>query len=98
MNNLGKGASRHAHRSFLGTPRWWARLRFAHPCYRGRPTTKRLLPLEVRGALVEEGVHALAEILAHIGAQDQILAFLARQGPADAAHRFLGDFERDRRM
>src|ERR1700712_1584988 len=58
----------------------------------------RLFALEVRRALVEEGVHALAEILAHVGAQDQVFALVARQRPPDAAHRFLGDFERDRRM
>src|SRR6185503_21107689 len=57
-----------------------------------------LLALPVRRALVEERVHSFAEILAHIGAQDQVLAFVARQRPADAAYRFLGDFERDRRM
>src|SRR5690242_2685806 len=54
-----------------------------------------LLALEVRRALVEERVHALAEILAHIGTQDQVFALFARQCPPDAAHRFLGDFERD---
>ena len=59
---------------------------------------RNLFALPVRRALVEEGIHALAEILAHIGAQDQVLALVARQRAADAAHRFLGDFQRDRRM
>src|SRR5579883_462570 len=54
------------------------------------------LALPVRRALVEEGVHALAEILAHIGTQDQILALVTRQRAADAAHRLLGDGQRDR--
>src|SRR4051794_14636482 len=57
----------------------------------------RLFTLEVRRALVEERVHPLAKILAHIGAQDQVLALLAAQRAADAAHRLLGHFQRDRR-
>ena len=50
-----------------------------------------------RRALVEEGVHALAKILAHIGLQDQVLALFARQRAADAAHGFLGRLQRERR-
>src|SRR6202043_915852 len=57
-----------------------------------------LLTLPVRRALVEEGIHSLAKILAHIGAKDQILALVARQRPPDPAHRLLGDLERDRRV
>src|ERR1700738_5181943 len=62
------------------------------------PGGRNLLSLPVRRALVEEGIHSLAEILAHIGAKDQILAFIARQRPPDPADRLLGDLERDRRM
>ena len=36
-----------------------------------------LFALEVRRPLVEEGVHAFAEILAHIGLEDQVLALFA---------------------
>src|SRR6202165_1634974 len=57
-----------------------------------------LFALPVRRALVEEGIHSLAEVFAHIGAKDQILALVARQRPPDTAHRLLGDFERDRSM
>src|SRR4051812_1093743 len=57
-----------------------------------------LLTLPARLALVEEGVHSLAEILAHIRLQQQILAFVAGQRAADAAHRFLGHFEGERGM
>src|ERR1700760_4625734 len=57
-----------------------------------------LFALEVRRPLVEEGVHSLAEILAHIGLEDQVLALVARQRAADAADRLLGNFQRDRRM
>ena len=84
--------------------RWWpgteknggCRQKKARPCaglFLHGPSAKQapgLLALPVRRALVEEGVHALAEILAHIGAQDQILALVARQRAADAAHRLLG--------
>src|SRR3954463_11567928 len=52
----------------------------------------RLFALEVRRALVEERIHALAKILAHVGAQDEVLALFAAQRTADAAHRFLRDF------
>src|SRR6185295_20226871 len=58
----------------------------------------RLLALPVRRALVEERVHSLAEILAHIGTQYQVPALLARQGATEAEHCFLGGFHRDRRM
>src|SRR5258708_15948620 len=57
-----------------------------------------LLALPVRRTLVEEGIHPLAEILAHVGAQDQVPAFLARQRAAETEHRFLGGFHRDRGM
>src|ERR1700720_306052 len=57
-----------------------------------------LFTFPVRRALVEEGVHPLAKILAHIGAKDQILALLARQRSPDAAHRLFCHFERDRRV
>src|SRR5216683_2559432 len=57
-----------------------------------------LFALPVRRALVEEGIHSLAEILAHIGAKDQILALVARQRPPDPADRLLGDLKGDRRM
>ena len=57
-----------------------------------------LLAFPVRRALVEVCIHSLAEILAHIGAQDQIPAFFARQRAAETEHRFLGGFHRDRRM
>src|SRR6266550_2386519 len=62
------------------------------------PKPEGLFALKARCTLVEEGVHALAEILAHIGAQDQVLALVARQRPPDAAHRLLGDFKGDRRV
>jgi hypothetical protein len=50
-----------------------------------------LFALRVWRALVEKGVHAFAQILAHIGAQDRILAFVARQ-----VRRFAADNERFR--
>src|SRR4029077_17263447 len=49
----------------------------------------KLLPLEIRCALVEEGVHAFAKILAHIGLEDQILALVAGERAANAAHCLL---------
>src|SRR5438552_4162336 len=48
---------------------------------------RELLALPVGRPLVEEGVHAFAKILAHIGLEDQIFALVARQRTADAAHR-----------
>src|SRR5207245_10134706 len=62
------------------------------------PNAARLFPLEAGAALVEEGVHALAEILAHIGLEDEVLPLLPRQRAADTAHRLLGGFERERRV
>src|ERR1700722_4045301 len=62
------------------------------------PSDEPLFTLPVRRALVEEGVHALAEILAHIGAQDQIPALFARQRAANAKHRLLGGLHRDWRV
>src|SRR5687768_9102499 len=61
-------------------------------------TPTELLALPIRRALVEERVHSFAKILAHIGAQDQVPALLARQGTTEAEHRFLGGFHRNRRM
>src|SRR5689334_13312768 len=61
-------------------------------------TEARLLPLPVRLALVEEGIHALAKILAHIGLEDEILPLVPRQRLAQATDSFLGDFEGDWRM
>src|SRR3954452_7155322 len=46
--------------------------------------------LPLRRALVEEGIHALAEILAHIGAQDQKPGF----PPFSAFSRDLRTYER----
>src|ERR1700722_5467156 len=57
-----------------------------------------LFALPVRRALVEKGVHSLAEVLAHVGAKDQIFALVARQRPPDAAHRLFCHLERNRRM
>src|SRR5262249_37615863 len=65
---------------------------------RTRCETRKLLALEVGRALVEESVHALAEVLAHVGLEYEVFAFIARQRTANAAHRFLGDFERNRCM
>src|SRR4051794_25336569 len=45
----------------------------------------RLFALEAGRALVEEGIHSLAKILAHVSAQDQVLALIAGQRAADAA-------------
>src|SRR6185437_1410653 len=59
---------------------------------------ERLFALEIGAALVEEGVHAFTEILAHIGLQDQVLALLPRQRAADAAYRLLGRLQRQRRV
>src|SRR5689334_9570873 len=56
----------------------------------------RLFALEIGAALVEESVHAFAEVLAHIGLEDQILALIPRQRAADAAHRLLGGLQRQR--
>src|SRR4051812_26940672 len=70
------------------------------PFYKWRRQFRRgtLLALPVRGPLVEERVHTLAEILTHIGAQNQVPALLARQSTTETEHRFLGGFHRDRRM
>src|SRR3984893_12899475 len=73
-------------------PAWMALTR------RGPNFVSSLFALEVRRALVQEGIHALAKVLAHIGAKDQILALFARQRPPDAAHRLFCHLERDRRM
>ena len=56
----------------------------------------KLLALPIGRPLVEEGVHPLAEILAQVSLEDQVLALVARQGTADASYRFLGDLEGDR--
>src|SRR6516225_5778880 len=64
----------------------------------GDSSLAELFALEVRRPLVQEGIHPLTKILAHVSLEDEVFALLARQGPADAAHRLLGDFEGDRRM
>src|SRR5579875_1125185 len=49
-------------------------------------------------ALVEEGVHALAEVAAHIAHQDEVVGFRRHHAFLDAAHRLLGGAERERRV
>src|SRR3954451_24873751 len=74
------------------------------PCTAALPNARismlpwNLLSLPVRRPLVEEGIHSLAEILAHVGAHDQIPALLTRQRAAETKHRSLGGCHRDRRM
>src|SRR6185437_5114710 len=50
----------------------------------------RSLPLPLRRALVEEGVHAFAEILAHVAHEDEVLALRRRELGAEAPERLLG--------
>src|SRR3954469_24392189 len=57
-----------------------------------------LRPAPVRRAFFEEGPHPLAEILAHVAHQDQVLALLARQALGQAPHRFLGGAQCQRRV
>src|SRR5579872_3490679 len=52
----------------------------------------------MRRTLVEEGIHAFAEIAAHVAHQDQVLALLARQPPHQARQRLLGRRQRQRRV
>src|SRR5262249_61718747 len=58
----------------------------------------KLLSLPVWRAFIQESVHSLAEILAHIGFEDEVFPLVTRQGAADAAHRFLRGLKRERGM
>src|SRR6204780_59301 len=49
---------------------------------------------ELRRALVEEGVHAFAEILAHVAHQHQVIALAFRDTRHQAAQRLLGGADR----
>src|SRR5262249_41257914 len=57
-----------------------------------------LLACPLRLALVQERVHAFAEIPAHVAHQDQILALFAREPRLQAPQRFLGGAQRERRV
>src|SRR5260221_689508 len=57
-----------------------------------------LLALPDGLALVEEGVHALAEVLAHVAHQHEVVAFAVRHRGAQAQQRFLGRLQSERRV
>src|SRR5690606_19592734 len=57
-----------------------------------------LAALPFRLALFEEGVHALHEILAHVGLEDQVLVALRAARVEDPAHRLLERLDRQRRV
>src|ERR1051326_8941595 len=62
------------------------------------PGAAMLLASPVGLALVEEGVHPLAEILAHVAHEDEVPALFRPEPHLEAAQRFLGRAERQRRM
>src|SRR5690348_11997537 len=71
----------------------------ALPLPAGRGTGWRgLLTAEFGRALVEEGVHAFAEVAAHVAHQDQVLAFAWRKLRAEAAECFFRRLQRERRV
>src|SRR5262245_57725939 len=52
----------------------------------------------LRRALLDEGVHALSEVLARVALQNEVVE-LGRRGPLhDSSHRLLGCLQRQRRV
>src|SRR4051812_30023234 len=56
-----------------------------------------LLPAPHGRTLIQEGIHAFAEVLAGVAQQDQVLVLGAWPALAQATHRLLGRLQRQRR-
>src|SRR5919108_6484608 len=81
-----------ARRSFRNTS-----VRVAAPMEWRRYAPGSLAAFPGRLALVQEGVHAFAEILAHVAREDEVVAFAVRDLRPQAEQRFLGRLQRERR-
>src|SRR3954465_4679373 len=82
----------------VGPAMTWVRSSTLRPASGPIISAPALRAAPLRRALVQERLHALAEILAHVAHEDQVLPFLAPQPFRQPPHGLLGGPERQGRM